>query len=123
MSDDEETVADVLADAGLDDEHTFLYQLVNGNADPDEADYEMWVQPLKLTGGRVCLREDDPTHPKYPTFWYTIRNGDTLVGRRLGRKEVVGKMAIRWLQAADPTTLTPVLREDTPFAEGGADDG
>lgn len=115
MSADSETVADVLNDADLWASVEPLYWVARGDKDPDELDYKDWVRPMKLTGGRVCLRLE--------------RDG----GDRPGFLTVDGAGFLRWMvddgrpsslphpdelrqHLDDPElTITPVLREDTPF--------
>jgi len=117
METEAETVVDVLR--ALDQPACDDLLLVADGYDPDrlEMDYEDWVRPLKLTGGRVCLRlhrrpiaSDD----------YVSRAPD---GLRVVSEEgatLSGKPAVAYVHGClsnGAVEAEPVLREDTPFGE------
>jgi len=113
----DETVADVLREV-CDDECWKMIDLVEmpEMAQP-EMDYEDWAQPLKLTGGRVCLQV---SHDWFTGF-VTVDHGDRLVYRMGGKSPftVYGVEAVATFQLALDAGLAiePVLREETPFGE------
>jgi len=120
-------VADVIAEHMDPTRHGRLLSVARTGSVPDGMGYEDWVRPLKLSGGRVCLREDPPDGLQPAVFDYTIEDGDTLVCQRSTDGAVVdADDAVSWLQdglAGDETTVRPVLREETPFADtDGGDD-
>ena len=94
-----------------------LLRAVEGRRPWHELTREDWVRPLKLTGGRVCLRE---THPKSDErAWFTVRS-DTLVFRDTGGNDHTAMQAIEDLHYAMNSSsirLRPVVIEETPFAE------
>jgi len=121
-----EAVVDVLAEHSDPDGGERLLSVARTGSVPDGMTYEDWVRPLKLSGGRVCLREDPPDGLQPAVFDYTIEDGDTLVCQRSTDGHTVrADDAVYWLQDAlrwDGTTVRPVLREETPFADDGGDD-
>lgn len=85
--------------------------------------YEEWVHPLKMTGGQVCLRADQDERDDH--FWFTV-DGDTIISRSHTGFEDSGVPAMGCMKrciSIQGISLTPVLREDTPFADGEVDDG
>lgn len=109
-----ETVAEILL--SLDeapDEVGKMIRYVSGDMDdPDDMTYEDWIRPLKLTGGRVCLRFDWEG-----VTWYVSRAGS---GRLMAADELHDPHPAAATSEAlhDPEVdVTPVLRDDTPFAE------
>jgi hypothetical protein len=121
MTDDAETVADVLraVDGGGDCEP--LLGVAAHPDDPHDLSYEDWVQPMKLTGGRVCLRISYPDNG-IDEILYRAKSGVMKVQSVHGGP--VDDAVPTWSKdvlLADETDITPVLRENTPFAED--DDG
>jgi len=122
MSSASEAVVDVLAEHSDPDGGQRLLSVARTGSVPEGMGYEDWVRPLKLSGGRVCLREDPPAALHGDVFHYTIEAGGTLVCRRSDDGHTVrADDAVNWLRDAlgrDETTVRPVLREETPFADG-----
>jgi len=116
MSD--ETVADVLEGDARGLGVMPMLELVNGARGPETLDYEDWVLPLKLTGGRVCLRVE-PRNP-YRAYFLTIGPGERLkqVHDRENKEPVVVEPGVLKADLEYGAAVTPVLREETPFAEG-----
>jgi len=119
-----ETVSDLLWELAGDPDTSvgtaWMRHLLDGDADESALDYEDWVRPCKLSGGRVCLRESLGNGDE---VYYSIEGGDTLHAvavRENNRVPVRNGEAVSWLRAAPVSTLRPVLRERTPFAD---DDG
>jgi len=118
MTDADETVADVLR--AVDSPDTWKLEEY---ADPvpgpqPDMEYEDWVRPMKLTGGRVCLRVEPNQGPGFLVEWQpeglTTWLGD-------GSEPKQGPDQAAWLKDIIEDTdwnITPVLREDTPFGEG-----
>lgn len=113
------------------DERIALLGVVMDVVDPHELSYEDWSTPLKLSGGRLCLREIGRYHDE--TIYYTCE-GDRLRAVAVGNDGTHGKTwaldppeAVNWLRDAleDPDNLSVVLRERTPFdpLDGGEKDG
>lgn len=91
------------------------------NIEPDDLTYEDWVRPMKLTGGRVCLRLD---LPGWDADVFVSRRGDGMLIETADTDEFApfptNPTALKNdIEKAD--TVEPVLREDTPF--GGEGDG
>lgn len=115
MTNTDQTVADVLAQVNDSGDYTKLEGVLCGSLGPSELNYEDWVKPMKLTGGRVCLREE--SRYANSAFWYGMAN-DTLHAYYDGDgRKASGPEAVIWLKSAltEPENLTPVLREETPF--------
>jgi len=117
----DETVADVLDVLPDDPDTRPLRDHLQGALSAEHLDYEDWVQPLKLTGGRVCLEFDDSELPgvlyvsRLPSGHLAAHS--TVTGERYA---VDPYMTVR-LMRAEQVDVTPVLRADTPFAEGADD--
>jgi len=115
MSD--ETVVDVLEE--LDDwtDVERLRQRASEDYPNSPMTREDWLQPLKLTGGRVCLKV---SHDWFSGF-VTVDRGDRLVYRMGGKSPftVYGVEAVGTFQSTLDAGLDiePVLREETPFEE------
>jgi len=117
----QETVIDVLDRESLEAECHELRQFCMGMREATELSYEDWVRPLKLTGGRVCLREGRPDG--LAPIWYCWQS-DGLRAQAGSIRADNPSRAVTWLKggiSAPTSTLTPVLRADTPFAEGEHD--
>lgn len=116
-TDDAETVAEVLEETIHSHGHTAMYRLLKGRMDASELSYEQWVNPMKLTGGRVCLRCDWEGN-----VWFHARcMAGMLVTVDRGADpedtDVSSPAQVQnHLNGAD-VSVTPVLREDTPFGE------
>jgi len=110
----DETVADRLRQAR---DCWPLLKALTGRKDPEELTYEDWVRPLKLTGGKVCLKVyHDTDNPGYVPCWLRRRSdgmidvaGEAADDDPLPPKTV--KTMLRLLE------VEPVLVEDTPFGE------
>lgn len=104
-----------------EDDCKALYGVVMDMTDPERLDYEDWAVPLKLAGGRLCLREIGRYHDE--TIYYTVE-GDRMRAVAVGNDGTGGETwartppeAVNWLRDAleDPDNLSVVLRERTPF--------
>jgi len=120
MPDDETTVADVIRDTHTTADREPLAAVADGAIDQHTLDYEDWVRPMKLTAGRVCLNVQRPSY----SSWVSYEKGGELVYTKGTKSKytVVGPRAISWFKddLDSGRTITPVLREDTPF--GGESD-
>lgn len=127
----DESVEDYLEHADFLDtvECAALRGVVMDSVEPDALDYEDWATPLKLSGGRLCLREIGRYHDE--TIYYTCE-GDRMRAVAIENDGTHGKTwardppeAVNWLRDAleDPDNLSVVLRERTPFEplDGGYD--
>lgn len=114
---DARTVADVLEEVPWGEDAGAMYDMITGSRDPDTLAYEDWVRPLKLTGGRVCLKVRNGMFR-----WWYLWDPDGLK-RVTGTEGVLKDTPPESVQKAKDdittrhTTITPVLRADTPFAE------
>ena len=110
----DETVADRLRQA----RHCWpLLKAVTGRKDPEELTYEDWVRPMKLTGGKVCLRVD--ATGKHVT--YVRRNSAGMLVEFPEspladdhEQEISPRQFKDWIEQFD---IKPVLVEDTPYGE------
>jgi len=119
MSD--ETVADVLREVCDDECWKMIDRVEMPEMAQPEMDYEDWVRPMKLTGGRVCLRVQRDTEPPVHLRW-TPRGLQVHAPDVLAPKPPLAVAHyLKWAMDSPPLSITPVLRADTPFAEG--DDG
>lgn len=116
-----ETVAEVL-DRHMDSDHVRRMQAVlTGDRDASTLDCEDWVLPMKLTGGRVCLRFDvdhldEQMWLKRGCDGHLYRLHDVDLLPLITDPDDVWEHGLN-----DPhVDVTPVLREDTPFS--GCDD-
>lgn len=115
----EEAVADVLAELRTEEGPEPLELIARGDGRAEALTYEDWVRPLKLTGGRVCLRASTPV-----VDIYTRRRSDgvlettavDVLGNEVGRHTISPQDLKQALRFNPPE---PVLRADTPF---GGDD-
>ena len=118
------TIIDVLddlrqTDPDTDVETAFMRHLVSEThpMHQDTLSYEDWVLPMKLSGGRICLRLEWKD-----VCWYVRRDG---FGRiKASDDSTPEEYDYKGLRSAldDPDVdVTPVLLEDTPFSKD--DDG
>jgi len=121
METDAETVVDVLYDLNDLAEVDGMLQLLYGDCQPADLCYEDWIRPMKLTGGRICLRCEWEGN-----VWFSYRCGAGLLlccssGQPREEAKVVDPDQVKSDLAAPDVDVSPILRSDTPFAE--ADDG
>jgi len=117
----DETVADVLREVCDDECWKMIDRVEMPEMAQPEMGYEDWVRPMKLTGGRVCLRVSDAAHDE--EWFYTMEGAGLYYNPRAPFKSVGPPRSVAFLKRDldSDVDVTPVLRADTPFAEG--DDG
>lgn len=114
MTDDAETVSDVLEDHARAQGGCPLLAYHQGLRDAASLTYEDWTHPMKASGGRIAIREDGPYPGGNTPIYYHIENGDDLVARIGSKVATRQETAIQWLKLADPNSLEPVLASETP---------
>jgi len=118
---EQQTVVDVLADLPSWDVHQARVWETEVKMGADNLDYEAVAQPLKLTGGRVCLQWRDHTADR---SGYVCWHPDGLVYRFDDGGRCTGADAVSALQYdmhSPSVQLSPILRERTPFGESEHD--
>jgi len=117
----QETVIDVLAALNGWYEERAAQWAGDVQEHPQELGYESIANPLKLTGGRVCLQCRDLRADR---SGYVCWHPDGLVWRYNDGCRLTGAHAVGALQYSldSPSVqLSPILRERTPFSEGEHD--
>jgi hypothetical protein len=103
-----------------------LVRALTGQTDVSQLSREDWLRPLKLTGGRVCLRFDGEISTSYVRrqkggLFEQVMVIDTRSVRK--RSEISPGQVVRAIDEQRPDVVTI---EETPFAEdpnGVIDDG
>lgn len=115
MTDDAETVMDVLLEAQEQSGEPINMTRALYADDFSDLSYEDWANPMKLTGGRVCLRvkDEDISEPAY-LCWHRDDTFRMQVGNGLF-KDLVRPSWLVEKMSRESITIEPVLREDTPF--------
>jgi hypothetical protein len=118
MESEAETVETVLARLDDNGECGPLFRVATGETHPDCLDYEDWVKPVKLSGGRVAIKEETTAGN---TMYYWMEDSSTLHAAPVGGVvKASADRAVLWLRdgISSDSRLIPVLREDTPFGKG-----
>lgn len=103
----------------IGDEGKKLLGVMYGITDPRLLGYEDWALPMKLSGGKVCIREINRYNDS--TTYYVVE-GDRMRAVSVGidQSETWAEYpteAVNWLRDAirSPERLFPVHRSETPF--------
>jgi len=115
-----ETVLDALESIDADADTLAMRELLTGAVKPATLSYEQWTKPMKLTGGRVCLRIGEK--PETAIWWFMWLPEGMHADCRTAKREI-GPRAVKTLKQglAMRLPVKPVLKENTPFGSDGGE--
>lgn len=126
----QDVLDEAVTDPDADVDTAFMRHLLDANSGvgPEDLNYEDWVLPMEVTGGRVCLKIWPSWVDEFPEInpddraLYFRRTENGLIER--GPPDEHGRSTMTDMHFA-PTievhlpNVEPVLLEDTWFAEDG----